>query len=153
MVELEREIRARIQYLSFVFALLSFLAILQYYFQLSRIESLVTLAVLAIGVSFIVIWSGFSLLSREINRGFVEIGGLLRKQRSLSDNNPEEKKEEEVKTTGAGAFGGMVIGGLLGLILGPAGVIVGGMIGAAIGDQMEREKVKEEIRGRKERRK
>lgn len=93
------------------------------------------------------------MLSREINRGFMRISDLLQEQRSQLDNNPEEKKEEEIKTTGAGAFGGMVIGGLLGLIFGPAGVIAGGMIGAVIGDQMEREKVKEEMRGRKERRK
>ncbi|MBS7612822.1 hypothetical protein KEJ48_01030 [Candidatus Bathyarchaeota archaeon] len=121
---------------------------MQHYFQLSRIELLVTLAVLTIDVSFIVIWCGFSWLSREINRWFMEIRDLLKRQCLRSDNTSEEKKGEEVKITGAGAFGGMVIGGLLGLMFVPAGVIVGGVIGAIIGDQIEREKLKEEIKRR-----
>ncbi|MBS7610640.1 hypothetical protein KEJ27_00270 [Candidatus Bathyarchaeota archaeon] len=78
----------------------------------------------------------------------MEIRDLLKRQCLRSDNTSEEKKGEEVKITGAGAFGGMVIGGLLGLMFVPAGVIVGGVIGAIIGDQIEREKLKEEIKRR-----
>lgn len=37
----------------------------------------------------------------------------------------------------------MVLGGLLGLLLGPVGVIAGGCLGAIIGDQIERDNIRE----------
>lgn len=43
--------------------------------------------------------------------------------------------------TGAGAFTGLVLGGLAGLVLGgPAGVIIGGLLGAIIGNSLEETK-------------
>ena len=75
---------------------------------------------------------------RLINETLIE-GFKLKKS-----SNPEKKKEEEIKTSGAGAFGGMIIGGALGLPFGPGGVIIGGIIGAIVGDNIERERIKAE---------
>ena len=50
-------------------------------------------------------------------------------------NNPVE--EEAIRTTGGGAFAGMVTGCLLGLTFGPVGV--GGILGALAGNQIEYE--------------
>lgn len=61
----------------------------------------------------------------------------------------KKKKEEVEETSGAGAFGGMILGGLLGLAFGPGGVIIGGLIGAIIGDMWEREQIKEREKLRK----
>jgi len=63
--------------------------------------------------------------------------------------NPESKEEEEVITTGGGAFLGMAVGGLIGLIGGPIGVIIGGLIGALVGNQLEYESIKAEREKRK----
>ncbi len=58
-------------------------------------------------------------------------------------------KEEEVRTSGAGAFAGMVAGGAIGLLFGPVGVVlVCGILGALLGNWAEYEKVKAERRGR-----
>ncbi len=43
------------------------------------------------------------------------------------------------KTTGVGAFTGMVIGALLMLPLGPIYALAGGLLGAIIGDYLEYE--------------
>ena len=51
-----------------------------------------------------------------------------------------------MRTSGGGAFAGMIVGGLIGLAFGPAGVIAGGLIGAILGDQAERESIKREGR-------
>ncbi len=67
-------------------------------------------------------------------------------------NNPR-REGEEVKTSGWGAFAGMIIGASVGLLFGPAGVVVGGLIGAAIGNQIEYEQEKERKKREEERRK
>ena len=41
------------------------------------------------------------------------------------------------KPLGFGAFSGLVVGGLLGLIAGPGGVLMGGLIGALVGHTLE----------------
>jgi Na+/proline symporter len=146
MVKIEEELRARIGHLGFIFALLSLLALLQQYFGLSRIEFLATFALMGIAVLMIVVWSGFSALSKEINDGFKRTGDILQRHLNPLYESPSEEKQEVVRTTGAGAFTGMVVGGLSGLILGPVGVVVGGMVGAIIGDEVEREKIKGEMR-------
>jgi len=147
MTEFEKEIWNRLRYVGFAFALCSFIAILQKYLELSRMEFLGTLATLSMGLLMIVMWSGFKGITNEMRSGFGELKNLLSKNPNSNPKNPdpkEEKEKIETKTSGAGAFGGMVIGGLLGLVLGPAGVVIGGLIGAAIGDQIERENVKAE---------
>ena len=51
------------------------------------------------------------------------------------------------RRTGAGAFAGLVLGGILGLPAGPPGVIIGGLLGALAGDMLETAKpVKAKIR-------
>ncbi|RLG71510.1 MAG: hypothetical protein DRO11_04290 [Methanobacteriota archaeon] len=72
-------------------------------------------------------------MNRDMKNGFDDLKDLLKRD----SNPPSEKGEEEVKTTGAGALGGLMIGGLLGLLGGPAGVIIGAIIGGIIGDQIE----------------
>jgi hypothetical protein len=67
-----------------------------------------------------------------------------------NSNNEDIEKGEEVKTSGAGAFTGMIIGGALGLIGGPAGVIIGGIIGGIIGNIVEYEQEKERLKRKKE---
>ena len=41
------------------------------------------------------------------------------------------------RKTGAGAFTGLVLGGIAGLPAGPPGVIIGGLLGALVGDMLE----------------
>lgn len=139
MPKIEQEVWSRVKYIGFVFALCTFVALIQEKLQLSRIEFLGTLTLIGMGLLIITVWGGFNGLEREMYRGFREVKELLLKQGIAKD-----PAKEEGKTTGAGAFGGMVIGGLLGLLLGPVGVIIGGVVGAIIGDQVERESIKAE---------
>ena len=81
-------------------------------------------------------------LKRELRRG----------QDPDSEGKQEERKKEkeEIRTSGGGAFAGMVVGGLIGLLFGPAGVVIGGVIGAILGDQAERESIRLERERKKE---
>jgi hypothetical protein len=67
-----------------------------------------------------------------------------------SNPKEEEKKEERIETSGAGALGGMVVGGALGLPFGPAGVVIGGILGALLGNQVEYESKRAERERKKE---
>lgn len=75
--------------------------------------------------------------------GVLERGITIRIQ-SSSASNPGSEGDEEVRTSGAGAFAGMVAGGTIGLLFGPVGVIVGGVLGALIGDKLEYESLRAE---------
>ncbi|NJE04204.1 MULTISPECIES: hypothetical protein [Thermococcus] len=55
-----------------------------------------------------------------------------------------QTKRRVVKTTGSGAFAGLIIGGSIGLLFGPGGVILGGLIGAILGDEYEKKQLEEE---------
>ena len=65
--------------------------------------------------------------------------------RPLTDGGSvESENEEEVKTSGAGAFLGMLLGATAGLLLGSGiAVLAGGIIGGLLGDQVEYEIEKE----------
>lgn len=52
----------------------------------------------------------------------------------MTDKGPDDKG---VKPSGAGAFGGLVVGGAIGLPFGPMGVLIGGLLGAVVGNQIE----------------
>ena len=67
-------------------------------------------------------------------------------------SNPKEmeRREERIETSGAGALGGMVLGGVLGLPFGPAGIIIGGIIGALLGNQIEYESERVKRKRKKE---
>jgi len=74
-----------------------------------------------------------------------DIKDILKERLPVLKSNPgEEKKEEKTETSGVGALTGMVIGGIIGLIFGPAGVIVGGIITAILGNQAEYESIRAE---------
>jgi len=73
----------------------------------------------------------------EENTRLVADGGV-----SESTENAEAE-EEEINTSGAGAFLGLLIGGMLGLSAGGIGVLIGGIIGGIIGDTIEYESLKE----------
>jgi hypothetical protein len=78
------------------------------------------------------------VIDKRLEEGFERIDKTLKRGFKLEGaSDPEEERKEEVKTTGAGALGGMMVGGLIGLIGGPIGVIIGGVIGAIVGDQIE----------------
>ncbi|RLF99360.1 MAG: hypothetical protein DRN49_04485 [Thaumarchaeota archaeon] len=94
-----------------------------------------------------VCWSGFDNNRVLLERILKELNEMKQSLKQTNDP-PEEKeekkvKEEPIKTTGFGAFGGMIIGGMIGLLFGTIGVIVGGVIGALIGDEWERIQIKE----------
>lgn len=55
----------------------------------------------------------------------------------------ETRGKKRIKITEAGALAEMIVGGAIGLLGGPAGVILGGIIGALIGNQIEYEQEKE----------
>lgn len=62
--------------------------------------------------------------------------GICMHPGTLADGG--SKKKEEAKTSGGGAFAGMIAGGALGLPFGPVGVVIGGLIGALLGNEVER---------------
>ena len=88
----------------------------------------------------------YSSLERTVREGFENLTNEIRRLKEGKD--PDSRREEEIITSGGGAFLGMVIGGGMGLLFGPAGVIIGGVIGAILGDQVERESIRLERRRR-----
>lgn len=104
---------------------------------------------LFIVIVLIFLQRGLTSLERTMAKGFenliIAIRGLSRGQDPNSERKEEEKKEkEEIRTSGGGAFAGMVAGGAIGLLFGPVGVIIGGVIGAILGDQAEHESIRVE---------
>jgi len=91
--------------------------------------------------------SVFPYLS-SIDETLRSIEKTLKKESNLGASDPpnekKEEKKEEIRTTGGGALVGMTIGGLIGLLGGPVGVVIVGLIGAAIGNQAEYESIKAE---------
>jgi len=71
--------------------------------------------------------------------GDVEIWVSCKQKIMTTDGCPPNcpKYEEPPKPTGQGAFGGMVLGGIIGLVGGPAGVILGGLLGGLVGHGLE----------------
>ncbi|MDI6811005.1 MAG: hypothetical protein QMD80_04930 [archaeon] len=65
--------------------------------------------------------------------------GRAREGAESHRSNQKEEEEERIETSGAGALGGMVVGGVLGLPFGPAGLVIGGVLGALLGNQVEYE--------------
>jgi len=94
---------------------------------------------------------GIENVKISIDMSFKNLAKVIQ-QKNNPKNNPR-REEEEVKTSGWGAFAGMIIGASVGLLFGPAGVVVGGLIGAAIGNQIEYEQEKERKKREEERRK
>jgi uncharacterized membrane protein len=74
----------------------------------------------------------------------VEQGIIVKVQTSNSSGSEEKKRKEEVRTSGAGAFAGMIAGGAIGLLFGPVGAVIGGILGALVGNQIEYENIKTE---------
>lgn len=94
------------------------------------------------GAFFIIIGSGVAVtlfrISNALDRGTDALKrGIVVKTQS-GHSNPDEEEEEDVETSGSGAFAGMIVGGALGLPFGPLGIIGGGVAGAIIGDNIER---------------
>lgn len=87
-------------------------------------------------------------LSREVVEILLRIEENTRAPARPSASDPER----EIRTSGGGAFIGMVLGGFLGLPLGPLGVLAGGILGALVGDRIEYESLKAERRRARERR-
>ena len=98
-------------------------------FDLSRLEILVTLGFIGLGL---VGYAQIKLLGK--------IDSLLRAKQKPS-NNPghgEHKPEPPEKPTGSGAVGGAVLGGIIGTILTPGlGTVIGGLLGALVGNKIE----------------
>lgn len=94
MAELEKELWSKLKYLSFVFALCSFMAILQKYLELSQMEFLGAFAAICMGVLMIVMWSGFRGIAAKVEGGFDELRTILSKGLNSRDPEQEEKKEE-----------------------------------------------------------
>jgi len=115
----------------------------------------------AVGLAVLIVISSYTITSaiERYSGGIVSEIRALR--RSLGSNagaskstNPDppnsgEEEEKEVKTTGVGAFAGMIVGGMLGLPFGPLGVILGGLLGAVMGDQLEYVQLKEKAKEKK----
>ncbi|PCN49893.1 hypothetical protein B6U99_07370 [Candidatus Geothermarchaeota archaeon ex4572_27] len=97
-------------------------------------------------------YTGFEEVLAELRKLRQAFIGLTRGlQGGGASNDPSE--EEEVKTTGAGAFSGMILGGLVGLLLlGAPGAILGGLLGAILGDEAERRDLEARRRRARQRR-
>lgn len=138
--------------------LLSLIERFRTFLGLSREEILEILILISIFIMIIllaIVGNQLSRIERRIERGFKRLEKAITSGfRSLNASNPhghhhpsepkeeeeeEEEKEQEIKLTGAGAFGGMIVGGALGLPFGPLGVLIGGILGALIGNQLEYE--------------
>jgi len=90
----------------------------------------------------IIIGSGIAmalLRTSEAAEKLAEKGLIIRIHNQILPDGGSTEEEEEVETSGAGAFAGMVAGGAIGLMFGSAGVIIGGILGAIIGDLLEYE--------------
>lgn len=85
-----------------------------------------------------------STMVNEFEKTRQTIASLVQSGHDPPEEGEEKEKEEEIKTTGVGALAGMIVGGMIGLALGPLGVVLGGLLGAIIGDQMEYQKLLEE---------
>jgi len=108
------------------------LVALQNLFALSRLEIIVSLGFLGIGLL-----------------GYIQLGLLTQirsgLQSSKSTNNPSnpqykpgQQPPTSEKPTGSGAVGGAVIGGIIGSLISPGpGTIIGGILGALIGNKIE----------------
>lgn len=143
-----KAIKDRLWWLVLIFSICSFVGLLHGYLQLQRMEFLQAWTLVAITILLIISYTGFEDLGTKMDSLPKKITSALGSTQNCSHASENEKKKEETKTSGAGALGGMLLGGLLGLVLGPGGVIIGGLIGAIIGDQAERENLK----GKKEQR-
>jgi len=78
----------------------------------------------------------------DVKKGTKRIEEKITRVSSNPDRNIKEGKkevEERIETSGIGALGGMVAGGIIGLLFGPGGVIIGGILGALAGNQIEYE--------------
>ncbi len=119
----------RLKKIGAVAGLLALSFALNQFLQLSRIEFLQLLTLVGLSLLVLVVWTGFEHLGNRLQ--------VLSSSTTLTHPNGNPKKKKD--TTGAGAAGGMIVGAMLGLAFGPAGVIVGGLIGAIIGDEVERD--------------
>lgn len=83
----------------------------------------------------------------DVKKGTKRIEEKITRVSSNPSRNKDGEKEEEerIETSGVGALGGMVAGGILGLPFGPAGVIIGGILGAIAGNQIEYEDKRRKI--------
>ncbi len=88
---------------------------------------------------------------KSIQRQLQQSSGTRDPPFDEKERRKEEKREgEPIKTTGFGAFGGMLLGGAIGLVFGTLGVLIGGVLGAIIGDELERESIKAERKKKRE---
>ena len=68
-------------------------------------------------------------IREEIGKGFTDLREAVKGLGGDGEGSTDpQEKREEVRTSGAGAFAGMVVGGLIGLAFGPLGVIAGGLL-------------------------
>ena len=113
----------------------------------------------AVGLAVLIVISSHAITStiERYGEGIVSeiralrrsLGSDMRASKSTNPDPPSSGGKEEVKTTGVGAFAGMIVGGMLGLPFGPLGVILGGLLGAVIGDQLEYLQLKEKAKEKK----
>jgi len=119
------------QYIAFLGAI-----ILSVFVSMGKLE-------LGLLVIVILILSHFMMFGVSLPMDVVEILKKIEVNTAKGAKN-DPRAEEEIKTTGGGALGGMLLGGLLGLALGPVGVLIGGMLGALAGNVAEYEAIKKE---------
>lgn len=122
-------------------------AVLTFVFEYFDITEESAFSVLGLGLLLLVLFQ-LTRLTTEIRTSFDELPGRLRdaitpKGGSLPVNSkPSGDGPRELKPSGSGAFGGMVVGAGVGLALGGSvGVLIGGIIGALVGNQIEYEDI------------
>jgi len=124
---------------------LGFIARVHDRFGLAITDTLLLMLVILVGVMLLYL----IIMAKGIESLDEKIQGVCRYNALATNGGKRKEDDEEVKTSGAGAFAGMIVGGALGLPFGPAGVIIGGVIGALFGDQIERENEEERRRKRR----
>lgn len=94
------------------------------------------------GIALGVIMYYLHVIGTDLNEGFNRVVEVIEGQvqsnptakPNPNKNNSKEEKEEEIRTSGVGAFAGMTAGASIGLVGGPVGVLIGGIAGALIGN-------------------
>ena len=151
MPEFLKRTKEELEWVAIAITIISGVYLLNTTMKVSAIEAL-TFA--GIFVLMITIKNGFNETVSKLEEISREIRNIKQSSSAIDpeENNEEKKRKEKepIKTTGFGAFGGMLIGGAIGLVFGTLGVLVGGILGAIIGDEWERMQIRERKKRKEE---
>lgn len=128
----------------------------QQYMGLDFESSLLILIVLALGGSFISLFSIARDIEDDIEDLHMDVNGGFDRVLTILDDADEDVVADggtrtgirrsaspgRVEPTGGGAFGGMIAGSAVGSIFGPPGLMLGALVGGLLGNEIEYQNLK-----------